>query len=96
MTYEQFLRELQRFKGRFYLTPKGCIRNKRLSDGYCPIAAMEVARGGENTGYGSKVKLDTHIRARIMCAADNETRSTTPTRKDLLRVLGLKEKGGGG
>lgn len=92
MTYKQFLKELAPFKGKFRFD-NGCIRNKVFSNGYCPIAAIHVGKGWINSIYSTNKRMYSFA-ANVIDAADNInlTPKKQKIRKDLLRVLGLKEK----
>ena len=92
MTYTAFLKELKQFRGLFRLEGS-FIRHKQRDSGkgYCPLAAVNVARGGSDT-YCVDF-LPQRVCDTIACAADGELTSARrrAIRKDLLRVLGLQE-----
>ena len=87
MTYPQFLKALRKHRGTFQFVNHGRIRQK--GTGCCPIEAIAGGQLGVLTA-GRSLGIRTGITIKVMVAADYDFRSKT--RRDLLRVLGLKEK----
>ena len=98
MTYKQFYKELAALKGKYQLVHGGMIRSRSASVGYCPIAGVNMKRGGSNTAYDTdksrfKLRLSHHRCQQIMNAADRYelTPTTQKIRTNLLKAMGLKE-----
>lgn len=90
LTYPDFLREIRKFRGRFRLNGKDIRAYARFRQyGYCPVAAVSVARGEENTC--DVTFLPRTVRDSIVNAADGE-RGYEQVRYDLLKALGLSER----
>ena len=90
--YQEFLKDLRKLRGQFFVSENGGIRAKAQyeSSGYCPVAGVNVLRGGYNSAYAAH-RVHPDLPSKIISAADNNR--MTKIRKDLLTALGLKQRG---
>jgi hypothetical protein len=96
---DKFFKKLAKFKGKFYLTALGRLRE---TDTFrCPLVAVAGgSSSADNCGavtLARKIPLSYTDAAAVVCAADRPpdrlpSDHTKELRRRLLRVLGLKER----
>lgn len=87
----QFLKELKKLKGKYYLQENYAIRAIDTNTGYCPIAGVSKLHGGLPKAYvgAEKLGLSPGLRDNIIEAADSVR--FTKLKLRLMQALGIKK-----